>query len=246
MRFSRMTLGSAGVFAVVGTGIFMSLSAFTSAGVSLHRSVLAASDISCKDFLESLNDDFDSDATDDRNAKVKLFRTEAWFEDISTVVNTPKWIGAVRIGNKESDFFPDLPPNAMGCVRFQAYGAEEGAAKLAELWDSDNVLKHSYSGKVLCIGYKHAKDVKPERVEHPKNCDSYKIWIQTKNGPYYREWPEPGAPKPLMLMPFIGVIKQGLDSLKLEESEVKMILDKFATPGPWFPCASTGCCRVFL
>ena len=239
MRSSRLTRRSTGILAIAALGMAWGLVAFRSGPPLSSHQQGPPYDISCTAFLKHGVDKSKS-VNDAQGHSVRLYRTKGYYEHISKF---PKWIGAVKTGNDPSAAFPNLPKNSKGCIYFQPYAVGQ-AVPYAQLWSEASTTPiRTYAGQLLCPVTEHDTDVTPEWKTTPDNCTTILLVMHTSKGEFSKEWVAAAGLRAATIN--FKDIEQGLDSLKVPADEKRSLIAAAAAPGPWYPCAETGCCRAF-
>lgn len=187
--------------------------------------------------------------------KVRHVRVGDWKDDN---LGRGKWIGLVHnypASGAPSQLYPGLRPNMWGCVFFTVR--------------KDRARKHYYEGTLFLAGEKegtilsnamicrhpaaHGQDVRPEHTTFANKCpQGSSVWLTFK------------APSGQLMTTSFTVSDKGLEvdlkqavgasiktlAVPLESQEESKFLSDFAKAtadeaGAWFPCAETGCCRVW-
>jgi hypothetical protein len=238
------------LLAIVGTGGVLSLAAFAPPApvpaaqdpappeVRLQRAA------NCQRFLKVYADPSDFYKAPNGDT---LFRTVLFREDLPTVTGQRKWIGAVRVLTDHDEPFEGLKPEMnRGCVYFQA-NTSAGQAKYAVLFDSLNHQVKAFNHKWFCIGYPHDPHATPEWKTVPGNCTKkWLLWLKTSQGQIPYQHVLGRSPNlDLEVNAFVEKVQADLVKRGVKPPEIDKLIASIRGPGPWFPCAQTGCCRVF-
>lgn len=247
MQSPRVPRHSSATLAVTGVALVLASMAFTSRRSARALPEASLAPPSCEYFLRN---GADPDHWIDLTAKgvpVILYRTKSYWEDVEQVKSHKKWIGAVKLlQNPTPHAFPNLTPAHRGCLEFKASRVTQGEAKHAQLYDSTGTLLHTYKGRWLCQVDEHPSNATPDWETYPDACTRMTLWIKPKSG---RDIPIvsprlPGA-QTIQIAAFMTLVESTLRSHGVGPAERKKIRDAMSLPGPWYPCAQTGCCRAF-
>lgn len=246
MRLPRLPLLSTGILAIAGLVMALGSAGFTP-GHRSHPALQARppqappNEVPCRIFL-ARGVDKSHGVEDAEDKDLTLYRTKGYYEHVSRF---PKWVGGVKVrDNPGSKAFPGLEKNDRGCIYFQPYAVGNIPA-YAQLWDEKGEREpFTYKHQLLCNGHStHDDDVEPDWKETPNDCNTIQMVLNTTKGPYVKSW---GRRSPMQAAVIVmQEVEDSLTKMGVPTDEIKRIIIATAAPGPWYPCAETGCCRAY-
>lgn len=247
MRAAPLTGRTLGVVTLAGLGLTLGLTAFLSRVTAGSLAEIRRAQ-KCTVFLSHGTDtQYSTDVTDAQGVKLTLYRSKAFWEDVDQLKAHKKWIGAVDLvdANTTSRAFPGLTNPYRGCLEFKAGRNVPGSGVHAQLYDSRGSLEE-YEGRWVCPVESHKPDATPAWAVYPDDCDNEgTFWLTTSQGEITNENLVRSASAPVQMSTLMAQVKRLLDDKQVPAAEQTRIMAAMAAPGPWYPCAETGCCRAF-
>ena len=247
MRFPGLPRLHPSLLVFIGLGFAVGSAAFATGRSVGEGPGAAPAPIKCDFFLTAGTDNgVYTDVNDNQGVPVRLYRSKGFYEDVDHLIRFKKWVGGVALRSATpSAAFPGLTQNARGCIEFRAWTAQ-GVARHAQLWDSIPAKPpYTYRGKWICDVPPHDANAKPQWVQYPDDCDRSRLSVRTSRGEVSVESPAAGPARAFSFVAFSAEVERRLRLRGVPPQERASIVKAFTAPGPWYPCAQTGCCRAF-
>lgn len=170
-----------------------------------------------------------------------LRRSKNWY---NPGLGAGKWIGtAANLGPGPSTAYSKLEPNRKGCVKFKYTGGTNGeTAKLHVIGEG---APRALTFALYC-GHRtnHPNDIKPKYEEVPEQCDKFVYRINTSVGVRVDSL-DFAAISVASLAVRLDSIASRLAVSGVPQLEADSLTAMVGVKGPWYPCASAGCCRAW-
>ncbi|MCC7131429.1 MAG: hypothetical protein IT352_02230 [Gemmatimonadales bacterium] len=179
--------------------------------------------------------------TENGGNELALRRSKNWY---TPGLGGGKWIGtAANGGPGASDAFEKLDPEKKGCVKFKyPGGVNSESAKLHIIGTGAPVdLKFA----MYCVHRAdHPDDIKPKYEPIPAVCDRLLYRLDTSVGVRVDSL-EFAALGVLSLQARLDSVRARLVLAGVPQIEADSLVGTVGNKGPWYPCASAGCCRAW-
>lgn len=183
---------------------------------------------------------FSHEVTETGGNMLALGRSKGWFHP---GLGAGKWIGtATNKGPGPSKAFPMLEEDEGGCVKFKY----PGGTKTETAWLHEIGAGAPVALKVAlyCVhGKNHPSDIKPRYEGLPDVCEKVVYSIATSIGRVVDSLDfDPGVRTATDRM---AAVTTSLTAAGVSREEMASFAAQLESFGPWYPCASAGCCRAW-
>lgn len=183
-----------------------------------------------------------------------MYRSKDWR---TNDLGSGKWVGAIHRNDKnagdDSPLFQGLKPGDDGCLLFVLYTNALGdTASDAYLQLASAPLATKFQHSLIC-NHKtpHPPDVAPVVDSLADQCPDSSIVTFTfqalSGATVSKSWiaTRAGVARDFQHTIDADNRRGGLYALRMSPSEMQSLVRLLGAVGPWFPCAESGCCRVF-
>ncbi len=168
-----------------------------------------------------------------------LRRSKNWY---NAGLGAGKWIGtAANGGPGASEAYPTLEPSQKGCVKFKYPGGMNSESAKLHVGTGVTPLKFA----LYCVhADNHPSDIKPKYEAVPDVCDKLVYRLETTVGLKVDslEFAPLGI---LTLAARLDSLRSKLAVSGVPQQEAMSLTTMVGQFGPWYPCASAGCCRAW-